>query len=165
MRRDPPKYDAPGIKELIPSIQGLRRQGATDEEIAKALRIGKRTLIRLRREFPEFDRAMREGYEISSGILLNTAFKQAVGYKEPVTEAQKVKTQRYDSDSQKVLTDEALETVTYEKTVPPSERMMKFLLMNRFPDLFKERQEGEADSAVRVVFKGMDDSEAEEMSG
>jgi hypothetical protein len=157
------KYETHHIREFLPSIQGWSREGATFEEIAGMLNVGITSIFRWRKRFPEFAAAIREGRMISSGVILNTAYKQAVGCKMEVTEAQKVKKQRWDPDSQKVLTDEVLETVTYERTLEPSERMTKFMLMNRFPDKFRDKQETEADSGVRVVFKGMRDEEVAEL--
>jgi transposase-like protein len=159
------KYENLHIRELLPSIQGWCREGSTYDEIAEMLTVGTKTIYKWRKKYPEFAAAIREGRAISSGVLLNAAYKQAVGYTLPVTEAQKVKKQRWDPESQKMLTDEVLETVTYNKTVDPSERMTKFMLMNRFPEKFRERQAPETDGSVRVVFRGMSDDEIMETLG
>jgi hypothetical protein len=157
------KFEKMQIRELLQSIQGWCREGATFEEIALMLNVDAKTIYNWRGKYPEFAAAVREGRALSGGVILNTAYKQAVGYKLEVTEAQKVKKQRWDPDSQKVITDEVLETVTYEKAIEPSERMTKFMLMNRFPDKFRDKQETEADPGVRVVFKGMRDEEVAEL--
>lgn len=157
------KYESLQIGEILPSIQGWCREGATYEDIAQMLHVDAKTIYMWRKRYPEFAAAIRDGRLISGGAILNTAYKQAVGYKQRITEVQKVKKQRWDPESQKVLTDEVLETVSYEKTIEPSERMTKFMLMNRFPDKYRERQDAEADNNVRVIFKGMSDEEVEEL--
>jgi transposase-like protein len=88
------KYETLHIRDFLPSIQGWCREGATYEELAEMLNVSRQSVYRWKKRFPEFAEAIREGRAISSGVLLNTAYKQAVGYTNPVTEAQKVKKQR-----------------------------------------------------------------------
>ena len=160
MKKD--RYDVLCIAKSLSGIEGWCREGASYKDIADILGVTSSTIWNWRKKHPEFADATRHGRKIYDGLLLNTAFKLATGYTESVTDVRKVTKQRYEPNIRKVLTIDELEIVTYEKTVEPSVRMLRFMLMNRLPERYGGRRQKPADQNIQVTFRGIKDEEVKE---
>lgn len=127
-----PLWDEMDIPSKLKSIEGWSRLGSTDSEMCEMLGVSQETFYKWKREKPEFAQAIKTGKHESNGELLNAAFNQAQGFFVKVTEPMKLR----DVDGS-----EYIEMVTYDKYVPPNNTMAIFMLKNRLPDKFKDKQE------------------------
>ena len=147
------KYEQLKISQKLKSIEGWARHGSTLKEIAEMLGVSEATLYRWKLEHPEFCEAIRVGAREANGEILNSAFRQSVGFKELVSEVIKCKKIAYehegdgalktnedgspkmvlDSKGNPVLEDSPL-IVEYNKYFPPDPRMTMFMMANRLKD-------------------------------
>lgn len=166
------KYNEFGISQKLKSIEGWARHGSTLAEIAQMLGVSEATLYRWKGSYPEFCEALRVGAREADGEILNSAFRQAVGYREPVTEIQKLKKIAYrpsenedgtegppeivrDAKGNPVLEDYA-EAVTYEKYFEPDPKMTIFMLSNRLKEHYQIKVESDGtDKEIRIRFEEM----------
>ena len=58
----------------------LALQGATDEDIANAFGITRRTVLRWRENYPSFDESLKRGKEIADSKVERSLYKKAIGY-------------------------------------------------------------------------------------
>jgi prepilin-type processing-associated H-X9-DG protein len=131
------------IPDKLEAIRGWALSGMTDKEMYTMLEISHETFYRWKREHHEFNEALKKGKDIANGELVNSAFKQATGYYVEVTEPMKVKRgQDY----------EAIEMVTYQKFIPANNTMNIFMLKNRMPEVYKDKQHTEHSGGVNISF-------------
>ena len=86
-------YEKLDIESKLGLVEGWKRDGLTDEQIAKNLGVSKDTLIKWKNEKKEFFESIKRGKEVSDYELENTLHKRATGYyyeEETVTNAGKV---------------------------------------------------------------------------
>ncbi len=74
------KYET-DVKPRLVEIEAWKRDGLTDEQIAKNLNINIATLYRYKNQFCEFCEALKKGKEVSDIEVENALFKRAIGYK------------------------------------------------------------------------------------
>jgi prepilin-type processing-associated H-X9-DG protein len=138
-----PLYEEMEIGDKLEAIRGWALSGMTDKEMYTMLEISHDTFYKWKRERPEFADALKKGKDIANGELVNSAFKQATGYYVEVTEPMKVKRgQDY----------EAIEMVTYQKFIPANNTMNIFMLKNRMPEVYKDKQHTEHSGGVNISF-------------
>ena len=93
-------YEKLDIESKLGLVEGWKRDGLTDEQIAKNLGVSKDTLIKWKNEKKEFFESIKRGKEVSDYELENTLHKRATGYyyeEETVTNAGKVvKVKKYE---------------------------------------------------------------------
>lgn len=118
----------------LEAIAGWCKQGYTDDEMAKMLGIGRATWYRWCKEYPEFKKMLVKNKHIANGEVLNSIFRQSTGYYVSVTEPVKL---RDDMGAEHV------EMVTYDKYIPPNSTTSIFLLKNRMPRDYRDKQETE----------------------
>lgn len=119
-------YEKLDIKSKLTLVEGWKRDGLTDEQIAKNLGVSKDTLIKWKNEKPEFFESIKRGKEVSDYELENTLHKRATGYyyeEETVTNAGKV-----------------VKVKKYEHANPTS---LIFALKNRLPHKYRDKVEQE----------------------
>lgn len=58
----------------------LASKGATDEEIAKAMRISVRTFHRWKKEYPSFLESLSNGKDMADAKVEKMLYKRALGY-------------------------------------------------------------------------------------
>lgn len=121
------------IADKLDSISGWAKHGLSEAQIAKQLGVGRSTLSGWKGKHQEFALALGKGRIEADGELLNSAFEQSIGYYKVVEELVKVKTQRYDQMTGRVLVDEDYELKRYTKYFPPNPLMTRFMLTNRLP--------------------------------
>lgn len=111
----------------------LAAMGATNEEIAEAMGISKRTIIRWAKEHESFGRALAEGKGVSDAKVIRSLYQMATGYE--YTEEKHIV---------EYGTDGSVKPVRVEKTVKhvqPSVAAQCFWLKNRQRDRWQDRPE------------------------
>ncbi len=119
-------YEKLDIESKLGLVEGWKRDGLTDEQIAKNLGVSKDTLIKWKNEKKEFFESIKRGKEVSDYELENTLHKRATGYyyeEETITNAGKV-----------------VKVKKYEHANPTS---LIFALKNRLPHKYRDKVEQE----------------------
>lgn len=161
-------WDELNMDNRLKTIEGWAKQGMTNEEMYNALGVSKDVFYKWQRENEGFKNALMKGKFDSNGEILNAAFRQATGYVMPVTEPFKVKTwKEFKGEDGKTFFEEAEEIVdhTYMKYFPPNSTMGIFMLKNRLPADYKDKQDINHSGSVvtaNVDLSYMTDEELEE---
>jgi hypothetical protein len=137
------RYYEMEIEDKLDAIRGWAMSGSTDKDIYNMLEISHETFYRWKREHPAFRDALKKGKDIANGELQNSAYKQAMGYYVTVTEPMKVK---------RGQDHEVIEMVTYEKFIPANNTMNIFMLKNRMPEVYKDKQHMDHSGGVNINF-------------
>lgn len=116
--------------------------GATDDEVARALDVGVRTIARWKKKHEEFRQALKEGKNHADAAIAQSLYHRARGFSHPAVHI-----------TANAKTGEHV-TVPYTKHYPPSEVACIFWLKNRRPDLWRDKRDHE------VTGKAADDSGA-----
>lgn len=125
-----PKYNALYHDDWAWSLAAM---GATNEEIADAMGVSKRTIIRWAKEHESFGKALAEGKGVSDAKVIRSLYQMATGYE--YTEEKRIV--EYDTDGN-------VKPVRVEKTVKhvqPSVAAQCFWLKNRQRDRWQDRPE------------------------
>lgn len=69
-------------ERFVDDAKRLVDLGATDDEIAKFLRVQRRTLQRWKHEYPEFCRVFTTGGDAADNRVERSLYKRAIGYKQ-----------------------------------------------------------------------------------
>ena len=119
-------YEKLDIVNKLGLVEGWKRDGLTDEQIARNLGVSKHTLIKWKKNIPDFLDAIKKGKEVSDYELENALHKRAVGYYyEEETVTNKV---------------EVVKIKKYEHANPTS---LIFALKNRLPHKYRDKVEQE----------------------
>ena len=147
-------WDELNMSERLDMVKGWALQGSTDKDMMEMLGISHETFYRWKKEKSEFSDAIKKGKYDSNGELLNSAFRQANGYYQTVTEPMKLK----DVDGS-----ERIEMVTYDKFIPANNTMSIFMLKNRIPEQYKDKQHLEQSGTVtnKIDLSTLSDEEIE----
>ncbi len=143
------KYDQWLTEEGLLRIQGWARDGLTDKDISKNMRIGVSTLKEWKSRFDEIREALLIGKDAADRVVENALYKSATGYTVTVTEPIKVKRIVYDETTGRKIR-ESEEVVEASKTlhVPAQVTAQIFWLKNRKPEQWREKQEYTDTSAL-----------------
>lgn len=146
------KWDELGMDDRLEAVKGWALQGSTDREMMEMLGISHETFYKWKKEKTEFNDAIKAGKFESNGIVLNSAFKQTQGYYVKVTEPMKLRDE---------MGAEHIEMVTYDKFIPANSTMTLFMLKNRLPEHYKDKQEQNitGDLGVHISVDYGDDDE------
>ena len=111
----------------------LAAMGATNEEIAKAMGVSKRTIIRWSQEHESFGESLARGKGVSDAKVVRSLYQRAVGYE-------------YEEEKRIVEYDKEgnIKPVKVEKTkkhVPPDVGAQCFWLKNRQRSMWQDRPE------------------------
>ena len=118
----------------------LAAMGATNEEIADAMGVSKRTIIRWTKEHESFGKALAEGKGVSDAKVIRSLYQMATGYE--YTEEKRIV--EYGQDG-------SVKPVRVEKTVKhvqPSVAAQCFWLKNRQRDRWQDRPELVQDQTI-----------------
>lgn len=151
-----PKYNALYHDDWAWSMAAM---GATNEEIASAMGISKRTILRWVKDHESFGKALAEGKGVSDAKVIRSLYQRATGYN--YTEEKKIV--EYDKEGN-------VKPVKVEKTtkhVPPDVAAQCFWLKNRQRQNWQDRPQdyiqagGDNDTEVMIYLpdNGRDDSE------
>lgn len=125
------KYEKWLLPENLTLIQGWRRDGLSDEQVAKNMGINRTTLYDWLKKYKDISDAYKKGSEVALYEVENALFKAACGY--DITEAEQVEVEMADgttsSQKRKKL-----------RHVPPNVGAICFILKNRRPEKWRDKQ-------------------------
>lgn len=144
-------------EDTLVLIEGLARDGYTNQDIAHRLGIEPSVLYNAKRERPEINAAINRGKQVVDYKVENALLKSALGYKTKETKITTI--MRYGK-----VVEEQKETL--EKEVPPNSISCQVWLYNRCPDKWKRNRdkllEDEEEATIQVTVKRATDDSDEE---
>lgn len=148
-----PLWETLDMPSKLESVRGWALQGSTDEDIYTMLGISETLFYEWKAGKAEFAEAIKKGKHISNGELLNSAFKQSVGFE--YIEEQTFKLKDYElmddgTGQKKLMQIERLETVPVVRVSPPNPTMNIFMLKNRLPEHYKDKHDVEHSGTVSI---------------
>ncbi|WP_353462480.1 helix-turn-helix domain-containing protein [Mammaliicoccus sciuri] len=135
-------YEKMGISDKLGLVEGWKRDGLTDVQIAKNLGVGKNSVIKWKNEIQEFRDAIKKGKEVSDYELENALHKRAVGY-------------YYEEET---VTNQG-EVVTVKKYEHANPTSLIFALKNRLPHKYRDKIEQDITQRSTVVNIGQYDDD------
>lgn len=139
------KYET-DVKPRLIEIEAWKRDGLTDEQIAKNLNINIATFYRYKNQFCEFCEALKKGKEVADIEVENALFKRAIGYrcKEKIKEVKEI-------DGKKTVFIKEV-----EKEMPGDVAAQIFWLKNRKSSKWKDKQDIDIeDNNVSIIINGV----------
>ncbi len=134
------KYEKWIEPEGLILLEGWARDGLTDEQIAHNMGIRTSTLYEWKKKYSEISESLKKGKEIIDIQVENALLKKALGIKETVKKAIKVKEVKY-NEGKRVSEKEHIEYVDEEVFIPPDTTAQIFWLKNRVPDKWRDKVE------------------------
>ena len=119
-------YEKLEIKDKLELIEGWKRDGLTDQQIANNLGVNVKTIMKWKREKSDFMDAIKKGKEVSDYELENALHKRATGY--------------YYKEETVTNQGEVVQIEKYEHANPTS---LIFALKNRLPAKYRDKVEQE----------------------
>lgn len=135
-------YEKMGISDKLGLVEGWKRDGLTDVQIAKKLGVGKNSVIKWKNEIQEFRDAIKKGKEVSDYELENALHKRAVGY-------------YYEEET---VTNQG-EVVTVKKYEHANPTSLIFALKNRLPHKYRDKIEQDITQRSTVINIGQYDDD------
>ena len=120
------------------------RDGLTDEEIAAKCGISRSTLAEWKKRYPDISDTLKRGKDIVDCEVENALLKRAVGYSTVETRVE------YECG----IEVKRIETI---KEVPPDTTAQIFWLKNRRPDIWRDKQQVEADVDTELYIELSDE--------
>ena len=129
------------LKDKLILIQGMARNGLTQQQIANNLGISIDTLIENKKKYSEFNDALKKGKEVVDFEVENALLKRALGYE-------------YEEETY----ENGILTKKVKKHVAPDTTAQIFWLKNRKPNTWKDKVETDEDreavaNASQVIAK------------
>lgn len=119
-------------------LEGWKRNGLTDEQIAHNIGINVATLYTWKNKYSEIDKALKRGKEVVDLEVENALLKSALGYTVMVKKPIKVKTEKQLAGKGKIV-EERIEYIEEEVHVPASNTAQIFWLKNRRPEAWRDK--------------------------
>lgn len=137
------------VEPKLTLIEGWARDGLTDEQIAKNLGISKTSLYKYKEEHIELFELLKKGKEIIDYEVENSLLKKALGFKETIKKAIKIKNVEYEN-GRRLRETEDIVMVDEEIFVQPDTTAQIFWLKNRRPDKWRDKQVIESNNTIEV---------------
>lgn len=134
------KYEQWLTEEGLLLLEGWARDGLTDEQIAHNMGISRKTLAEWKKKYGDIGDTLKKGKEVIDNQVENALLKKALGMKETIKKAIKVKEVKY-NEGKRVSEKEHIEYVNEEVFVPPDTTAQIFWLKNRRPDKWRDKVE------------------------
>ena len=135
----PSKYDT-HVKDRLNEVRAWRQDGHTEEQIAHLLGIHYGTLMEYKKQYAEFNEALKESKEALISNLKQTLFQEAMGTRSSQDIIEE--TQEYDYRLNKMVT--VKKVVRYSNK--PNITSLIFALKNLDPNNWKDRRDINVDS-------------------
>lgn len=130
----PLKYD----KKMHPTqATALCMLGYTNEQIAEFFGVKERIFYYWKKKYPEFLQALSAGREKASMKVIAGLFKRASGHS-------------YDEVKKEYEGDDLIKKTVTQKYYPPETKAAALWLKNKYPELWKEKQEIEGSMNMKV---------------
>lgn len=142
------KYQRWLLPESLTLLEGWAREGLTDEQIAKRMRISPSTLYDWENKHSEISEALKKGKDVIDYEVEKALLQRALGY-----DAQDQRIENSDKDGMKVI-----QTLRH---IPGDTTAQIFWLKNRRPDKWRDRRDGSGASqeeqaeAIEVFIKAV----------
>ena len=148
------KYKKWQEPENLTLIQGWRRDGLSDEQIAHNMNINRTTLYDWLNKYTDIANAYKKGTEVSTYEIENAMYKSAVGHF--VEEMEIIETE---TDLGKTTTKKK-----HRRYIPPNTAAQIFILKNRRPDWWKDTRTIEAknDGQLAALIDGLKEPESKD---
>ena len=142
------------VEPKLKLVYGWKRRGLSDEEIAANLGIAYSTFRVYVKKYEALSAALGAGACEAVLYVENALFEKSVGYERTRKVPMKVKEVIYDERTgRKQREVERIEYADDEVIIPPETQAMKFFLLNRAPELWREHREPACDeSQGGIVF-------------
>lgn len=159
------KYEYWLTPDGLLKLEAWARDGLTDEQVAEKLDIRRETLYDWKKKYANISNALKRGKEVIDIEVENALLQKAMGFKETVKKAIKVKEVLY-QDGKRKSEKEHIEYADEEVYVPPDTTAQIFWLKNRRPDKWRDKQDVEHSGAVNVhkVYDEMTEEELMELA-
>lgn len=185
------KYEEYLTEEGLLKLEGWARDGLIDEQIAEKIGIRRETLYDWKKKYPNISNALKAGKEIVDRKVENALLKRALGYEYVESKYAMVameENELYDAREDyihrfKMANPEATDddirreresfmpykkVLIEEKTkeVSPDANAAKWWLMNRKPDVWRDRQHVQHDGTVKIdnPFTGLTDEQLRKLA-
>lgn len=136
------KYDQWLTREGLLRIQGWARDGLTEKDIAKNMRVSPASLREWKHRFEEIGEALKEGKDSADRVVENALYKSACGYTVTIRKPVKLKTIEYDPETGKKIRDvEKVVAVEEQLHFPAQVTAQIFWLKNRKPAQWRDKTE------------------------
>ena len=122
------------LKDKLILIQGMAREGLTQQQIADNLGINVDTLIEYKKKYPDFSNALKKGKEVIDFEVENALLKRALGYE-------------YEEETY----ENGILTKKVKKQVPPDTTAQIFWLKNRQVKKWRDKVEIADNDAIKKL--------------
>lgn len=126
------------LKDKLILIQGMAREGLTQQQIANNLGISIDTLIENKKKYSEFNDALKKGKEVVDIEVENALLKKALGYTIMLRK-------------QKVTKDGDVVDIEEEVHIPPDTTAQIFWLKNRRKQQWRDKIEYEKTQDIQKI--------------
>ena len=136
------KYQEWLTPDGLTTLEGLARDGLTDELICQKIGIGTRTFYEWMERFPQIAQAIKRGKAPVDIQVENALLKRALGYEydEIVQEVEQIPYGKPDENGERKII-ERVKTKTKRITVLPDVTAQIFWLKNRRPERWRDKVE------------------------
>ena len=138
-------------------IEGLAREGLSDEQIALKMGIGTSTYYRWQEEHREFREALKKGKAPVDIQVENALLKRALGYTSTETIEELTTTGQKDQNGRDIIKEKHVRKVTRE--IPPDVGAIVFWLKNRKPKQWRDKIEALPESQTNDLLASLLDLE------
>lgn len=125
------------VEPKLEEVRKWAKDGLSDKQIATNLGIAYSTFREYKKKFSALSAPLKEGKACAVKQVENALFKKALGFKETVKKAVKVKNVEY-NNGKKVKETEEVVLVDEEIYIKPDTAAMVFYLKNRMPDKWRD---------------------------
>lgn len=137
------KYTEWLTEEGLLRIRGWATDGLTDEQIAVNVGVAYSTLRAWRDKYPAISAALKKGKEVVDREVESALFQKAIGSKETIQKAMKIKESVFNEEGRKVKESEKIIYVDEVVMIPPDTTAQIFWLKNRKPSEWRDKRDVE----------------------
>lgn len=120
-------------------LSGWAREGLTDEQIAKNMKISRSTLNEWKKKHSDISDTLKKNKEIVDYEVENALLQKCFGYNKKVLKNIKVKHVEYNDDGRKISEHEEIVEVYDEVHIPADTTAEIIWLKNRQPDKWRDK--------------------------
>ncbi len=132
-------------------LGGWAREGLTDEEIARKMKISRSTLSEYKKKYSDISDTLKKEKEIVDYEVENALLKKCLGYNVKVLKNIKLKKVEYNSKGYKKSEKEEIVEVYDEVHIPADTTAQIIWLKNRQPDKWRDKPQPKNNEDEGVV--------------
>ena len=137
------------VKDKLILVEGWARDGLTDEQIWNNLGISKDTFYSYKNKYSDFSDSLKRGKEVVDTEVENALLKKALGSKETLKKAVKLKQVIYSDAGKKLKEFEEIVMAEEEVLITPDTTAQIFWLKNRKPGVWRDKTAVEHSGEIR----------------